>query len=340
MREEEVLACAFKAWYDRFRHVTFKSEIIPLPEDFVRFLSTDGIRFRTDGNDDGQSSDGSWGSGGGDSDSDDVPEGHFPELEKKIRDTIKRLHGGVLPKLNWSAPKDAHWMQPSLKCTSAEEVFTLLKASEFVTHDLCHGFDHCSTARTRPDEFTLVLRRWHDLHESNEFRCFVRNANLIAASQRQTSGFYEHLTEQGEVEALQQAIQTFFQEHIRQAFPLDRYVFDVYVDIPPRRRVWLVDFSPWGPTTDPCLFDWEELNGFPVAADSTDVPETATEPSTHFQLRVVREVTERRLGRPEDFHRVPLELAELGAGKHLDEFLKTADRVLEQKRAQESRNES
>lgn len=34
---------------------------------------------------------------------------------------------------------------------------------------------------------------------------------------------------------------------------------DVYVDIPPRRRVWLVDFSPWGASTAPCLFEWSEL---------------------------------------------------------------------------------
>ena len=36
-------------------------------------------------------------------------------------------------------------------------------------------------------------------------------------------------------------------------------VFDVYIDIPPKSRVWLVDFGIWGTKTDSLLFDWAEL---------------------------------------------------------------------------------
>ena len=36
---------------------------------------------------------------------------------------IIELGGAVVPKLNWSAPKDAIWLSPDkqLKCTCAEE---------------------------------------------------------------------------------------------------------------------------------------------------------------------------------------------------------------------------
>ena len=38
--------------------------------------------------------------------------------------------------------QDASWLLPSrsLKCTSAEEVFLLLKSSDSIVHDLCHAY--------------------------------------------------------------------------------------------------------------------------------------------------------------------------------------------------------
>lgn len=35
--------CMFQNWYPNFRHVSFKSEIIPLPEEFAKYLGEDGV---------------------------------------------------------------------------------------------------------------------------------------------------------------------------------------------------------------------------------------------------------------------------------------------------------
>eukprot|EP00438_Fugacium_kawagutii_P023650 Skav206414 [mRNA] locus=scaffold292:77917:79054:+ [translate_table: standard] len=329
MREEEVLACAFQAWFYLFKDLTFKSEIIPLSEDFVRYLLADGIHVPGKTRTSDAASNSSWGSGG-DSDDETTAVFDFPELEKEVRSAIQRLNGKVLPKLNWSAPKDAHWIQGTLKCTSPTDVFTLLKASDFISHDLCNAFDHCKCSRKRPEAFTLVLRRWHSLHESSEFRAFVRDGNLIAISQRQTSGFFEHLLEEVEQEAIRSAISSFFEDkaglagwagRVRGRFPLSRFAFDVYVDIPPRRRVWLVDFSPWGASTEPCLFDWSELS---------ELHQTATP-----LLRVVRDQMECH-GKLQNFHQIPLELAELNSQDGLNELLEKAEKVLAQKSAEET----
>lgn len=82
----------------------------------------------------------------------------FPELEATINKHIASLGGAVLPKLNWSAPRvwcslglladllqDACWIAPtnSMRCTSAGDVFLLIKSSDFVTHDLTAAFDGC-----------------------------------------------------------------------------------------------------------------------------------------------------------------------------------------------------
>jgi hypothetical protein len=40
---DDVKNCAFSAWYERFRKITLKSVIIPLPEEFVDYLNSDGV---------------------------------------------------------------------------------------------------------------------------------------------------------------------------------------------------------------------------------------------------------------------------------------------------------
>jgi hypothetical protein len=38
------------------------------------------------------------------------------------------------------------------------------------------------------------------------------------------------------------------------------YIFDIFIDIPPKSKVWLIDINPWIPySVDSLLFDWEEL---------------------------------------------------------------------------------
>ena len=62
----------------------------------------------------------------------------FPDLVEKVTQSIHRLGGAVLPKLNWSAPRDAMWIAPgnSLKCVCPGEVILLLKSSNFIAHDI------------------------------------------------------------------------------------------------------------------------------------------------------------------------------------------------------------
>ncbi|CAI7851663.1 unnamed protein product, partial [Closterium sp. NIES-54] len=70
----------------------------------------------------------------------DVPS--FPALEAAVDAAIARLGGFVLPKLNWSCPKDVGWLSATgtPKCCNAQEVFLLLKASDSLTYDLCHAY--------------------------------------------------------------------------------------------------------------------------------------------------------------------------------------------------------
>ncbi|EGG22582.1 cell division cycle protein [Cavenderia fasciculata] len=190
-----------------------------------------------------------------------ISEKDFPELIKEIEDAIAKLGGEVVPKLNWSSPKDATWMNihSSLKCLTPTDVLLLLKSSDFINHDLCQFQIEKDQEEILKDDsispFTLVLRKYHNLFHSMEFRCFVKNNQLIAISQRDTSTYYKFLQEKKQ--HLQDLIQQFFNTIVKDKFDDINYTFDVYITRDD--KVYLMDFNPIHPSTDALLFDWEEL---------------------------------------------------------------------------------
>lgn len=185
-----------------------------------------------------------------------------PKLEdftNKIRDAITKLGGSVFPKLNWSAPKDASWIafNNSLRCCTPGDVFLLLKSSSFVTHDLTAPFQDCDDSSEADShvDYCLILRKWMDINPSYEFRCFVRNKELVGISQRDVSQSYSCIG--GDRTNIRSDIISFWRENIENRFPLQDYVFDVYR--PAKDNVLLLDFNPFGETTDGLLFSWSEL---------------------------------------------------------------------------------
>lgn len=192
---EEVLKCQFSSWYDTFRNVdqtrsnvTIKSVVIrPLPADFLEFLQSDGVRLPVGATKvsscapSEQEGEEIWSSDDEDNDDHDDEESttspkqfSFPTLNRQIQEAIDKLEGSVVPKLNWSSPKDATWINNgTLKCQTPGDVYLLLKSSDFVMHDITHAMEDPSSI-----EYELVLRKWCNLHPSMEFRCFVYNHEI------------------------------------------------------------------------------------------------------------------------------------------------------------------
>lgn len=199
---EEVLQCQFSSWYDIFRkvpsysrsNVTIKSMVMPLPPSFVDYLLSDGIRLPAGATNVSSclppeaQDDGGWSSDEDDDENgslpDKEPSGYsFPELNERISSAITSLGGAVLPKLNWSSPKDATWMNNgTLKCQTPGDVYLLLKSSDFVLHDVSHAFDNIQGHENDNDKpkpaYQLALRKWCNLSPSMEFRCFVNQHKL------------------------------------------------------------------------------------------------------------------------------------------------------------------
>ncbi|CAM9408619.1 unnamed protein product [Ectocarpus sp. 6 AP-2014] len=189
-----VLNCQFGRWHPVFKHCTPRSVVLELPEDVVRYLQQDGVVLPKgfqmscgEGVRDDSDDEVDWGNE--DEDEQDRPD--FPDLHALLSDAIASLGGAVFPKLNWSCPKasltillDAAWVNGgSLKCKLPGDVLCLIKSSTFISHDLNHAFDACTgSSISRPETFTLVLRKWCNLHPSMLFRCFVRERRLVGVA--------------------------------------------------------------------------------------------------------------------------------------------------------------
>ncbi|KAI9102671.1 D123-domain-containing protein [Phlyctochytrium arcticum] len=335
--------CSFSSWYPKFSSSSLRSIIIPLPEAFINYLHADGVFLPRDvgdddedqfsDSDDEQSHNISTPPGpGGDEEADETESEapSFPELQKQIEEAIEDLGGAVFPKLNWSSPKDAAWVATgsTLKCTTVQDIFLLLKSSDFIVHDLDHAYDGCSQTETltsptrgapaRATSFDLVLRKWYDLAPSMEFRCFVKDNHLIGVTQRDAVNYYDFLP--GLQDELRGYIIRFFETKVKENFADSSYVFDVYINTR-NHRVSLVDFNAFSKTTDSLLFDWSEI----IAASPQTNPE---------QYPIFRIITSNRQASQCTYptyssSRLPRDTIDLSDGQSIQQFAEDFRRQLD-----------
>ncbi|KAJ8324407.1 hypothetical protein O5D80_006666 [Batrachochytrium dendrobatidis] len=313
---QHVNNCCFSSWYSHFSQCTFKSIVIqPLPETFIDYLNADGIYLPSEVNHaplaeyDVDSDTSSEVNQDVSDTEEDTPNPSFPTLEAHIISSITRLGGRIFPKLNWSSPKDAAWITfaTTLQCTTPADIFLLLKSSDFIAHDLSHAYEECvdfepGHDQDRPKEFELVLREWFDLAPSMQFRCFVHHGDLVGMCQRDSGNYFEFLKLNRNTIELD--LCRFFDSKISGKFPDPSYVFDVYMNAR-TRNIWLMDFNPFGPTTDALLYTWQEILE-----------------STESKLRIVESTAEAEHHAKSNFshNRLPKEVFDLSNNASIHEF--------------------
>ncbi|KAK7022908.1 hypothetical protein SK128_016043 [Halocaridina rubra] len=268
MKVHEMFTCALPNWYEKFKKHTIESIFLPIPPDVLAYLQDNGTLVLPEGslpetqnnpsskeNDE----DNEWDNNETPEDAAQVKGPNFEAFNNKIKDAIAQVGGSVFPKLNWSAPKDAKWiaLNNSLRCSTPGDIYLLTKSSTFSMHDLtqpykdCHDQDEVDTSV----DYVLVLRKWMEINPAYEFRCFVRDKELIGISQRDVSQSYPCIGP--EKPNIISDIQSFWHETIENKFPLESYTFDIYR--PAKDSIILIDFNVFGPTTDCLLFDWVEF---------------------------------------------------------------------------------
>lgn len=270
-----IMNCSYHAWQPQYvfrsailyyancrsyRSFTPKSRVIPVNKSFVDYLRADGIVLPPEDHVAGSDDDDDWNNFSDDDDEGPDPSIEWADIHTQVKNTVAEF-GKATPKLNWSAPKDATFMSATndLQCSTASDIYLLLKSSDFITHDLEHAFDGCvpdAGSSTEPEvPYHLILRKYVNINPALEFRCFVRDRVLLCISQRDPNHFDFLFPLR---DTLRGTIQKFFDEKLKDTFPDPNFVFDVYIPAP-HQRVWLVDVNPWADRTDPLLFSWLEV---------------------------------------------------------------------------------
>lgn len=131
----------------------------------------------------------------------EAPVYRLPKTSAAIRAALRKYGGAVFPKLNWTSPRvgsssrasptntsqDAAFLLPQtefgpLHCISPDDVYLLLKSSDFIQHDLDaeRAYEGCVGAENPPEpRIELVLKKFVELNPAREVRCFVRDNILL-----------------------------------------------------------------------------------------------------------------------------------------------------------------
>lgn len=184
----DVIACSFPVWHPLFRHCALRGAALKLPADFVTYLRAPGSLVLPSAcassasvrRDSGSEDEDFELRRGPDFEEDVGP--RFPELDAAIAAQLQEFGGEGFPKLSWTAPRDAAWINfcKNLKCAAPQDVYLLLKGSERVAHDLLAAFSHCSDAQEAGDtELHLVLKKWYVLGRGGRNRFEILEHNCI-----------------------------------------------------------------------------------------------------------------------------------------------------------------
>ncbi|KAF8001251.1 hypothetical protein HF325_003752 [Metschnikowia pulcherrima] len=226
----QVNQCSFSSWSPFFAsHITEAEVLKDIPDAFLEYLNSDSIRLpppkyenKVSADSDNEYSDWEEDNLGPES-----PCADFAEFDEKVQKIVSKFKH-VMPKLNWSAPKDARWI---LINNSLQWTLTI-----------------------KPE---LVLKKWtRDFNPALEFRIFVKNKNFLGVSQRDLNHYQFLLDLHPKLHAL---LEKFLDNVIRKSkFPLKDYVMDVYIPAP-HEKVLIVDINPFSRKWDSLLFTWHEL---------------------------------------------------------------------------------
>lgn len=233
----DLICCSYHSWYEDFRKNCIKSIVLPIPRDVLNYLKQDLFVLPVECTPAGGSSSSSDYVGEktdfDDDDTEDAGAPEFREFSKVISETIEKLGefirrfrdfrnfystsripgGSAFIKTNWHSPKDSIWITAgqTLRVNDLTDVYQLLKASTICKEDLKEV--------EQEDFYHLVIKKWKDIHPGTEFRCFVKNRNLIAISPRDWPAYHEHFKTQRQ--DIIKDIVSLFKEKIKDRFPID-----------------------------------------------------------------------------------------------------------------------
>jgi len=173
-------------------------------------------------------------------------QGIIEGIRKRLDELIEGdFPNGCFAKLGSRSPKDS-WevFSNGTCCRNGNDVLRRFFDSERISDDLY-------VARANNYLPYIVLRKWLDIDDWREFRCFVQNGELVGISQYYYRSFFPQIRDNKDTieEAIKKKIWG-----IKDLLPTDTIIVDVFYN--DDGTVTVIECNPFGDLTDPCLFDW------------------------------------------------------------------------------------
>eukprot|EP01017_Pseudomicrothorax_dubius_P043415 TRINITY_DN7225_c0_g1_i3.p1 TRINITY_DN7225_c0_g1~~TRINITY_DN7225_c0_g1_i3.p1 ORF type:complete len:307 (-),score=65.32 TRINITY_DN7225_c0_g1_i3:102-1022(-) len=217
-------------WLPKVKGRTFGTELVKVTPEFIAFMQEDGIRIHKKyrAKDDEENEE---------EQDEEEPAIELVGMDDALDAALEKLNRCCFVKLDGVAPKDAVGWLPGLKASRVEDVLLVLKASDIVGE-----YFSVADAATQ-QSMTVVLRKWYQLIELREFRCFVIGGVLAAITQRHAWAVFPE--PKATFEEFRSDIKKFYDTIVKGAIDASEYCFDVYVE---KReapyKIWLIDFGP------------------------------------------------------------------------------------------------
>lgn len=219
--ESQLKVCSIGSWYNEFKKISIKTQLLPIPPNVLQYFRDDMIILPKECETKVESVDDDF----ADADTEETLTPEFPEFSKELSEKLAVLGGSTFVKTNWHAPRDSIWITAgqTLRARCVSDIYLLLKASTLCKEDLAPN--NCEI------DYVIALRRWTDIHPGSEFRCFVKRRSLIAISPRDWPAYHSHIATYRK--DIINDIVSIFKEKIKDKFPLDncKFTVDLLIDL-------------------------------------------------------------------------------------------------------------
>jgi hypothetical protein len=183
-----------------------------------------------------------------------MPQAFSPAFHQDIEAGVAAFSEGVMPRLGLCS-----WKGSTLVHRPARTIGAVM---QIITQNDPRIGLALGSAIVEGKGVVLHLRAWRVIPEFSEFRIFIKNGDLIGASQyRHRRRFHEIARHKG---LISNALNDFVPRLLLELH-LNTVVADVWMyglGKTDALSVQLIELNPFDPATDPCLFDWTNGGNF------------------------------------------------------------------------------
>jgi hypothetical protein len=296
---DKVNSTSLREIYNKFKKQMLKHYYIDLTnyKNLIKFLSEDSIH---------------------------LDEETIQSMEKDFKQKISEIFeefGSVFVKLNYSAAKDSDFLVHKLECFKLEEILVLLKGSNKINTN----FTIFQKEDSQQNLF-LILKKFYDIKQENEFRVLIHIGEIIGISQRHINIFFDY--ENDFLRELKTLIQDFYEKEIKPHSELfSDFVFLDVLYLDKSKKIKIIDIiseetrqliNKYSEDNDRnsdyfLLFtNWEEI----LKLNNSDTGDDGDKP----MIKVIKS-NEEIVETPENLNKFPLEIIGEGNTQNIHDII-------------------